>query len=188
MSTSSRSSDTEGADETSPPYADVLIGRVSSAHGLQGEINVVPLTDFPERFQGMDSISLYREGRLLRVLKVLGVRHNGRGSLTLRTDLKDRDEAEGCVGAEIRIDPDERVALPPDSFWVDDLIGLSVEDDRGRPLGRVTDFLSGGANELYEVRDPEGRLHYIPAVDEFVRDIDIGKGLLRVSLIEGLWD
>ena len=167
----------------------ILIGRVSSAHGLHGEINVVPLTDFPERFRAMESITLYKEGRFLRSLKVKDVRFNAGGdALALRTELENRDEAEACVGADILVEPEDRVPLPPDHFWVDDLIGLRVEDTEGRPLGVVTDLLSAGANELYEVQDPEGKLHYIPAVEEFVRVIDPEGGKIQVSLIEGLWD
>jgi 16S rRNA processing protein RimM len=146
------------------------------------------LTDFPERFQDMKSISLYKEGRLLRQLKVLGVRSVGE-TLILKTELVDRDAAEACVGTSILIEPSERVTLPPDSFWIDELVGLKVVDDvDGRPLGVVSNFLSAGANELYEVRDPEGGLHYIPAVGEFIRLIDVENGVLRVRLIEGLWD
>ena len=169
----------------------ILIGRVSSAHGLHGEINVVPLTDFPERFRAMDSLSLYKEGCFLRSLGVKDVRFNAgarENTLTLKTELANRDEAEACVGADILIEPEERVPLPPDHFWVDDLIGLRVEDMEGRPLGVVSDLLSAGANELYEVRDPKGKLHYIPAVEEFVRVIDPEEGRIQVSLIEGLWD
>ena len=166
----------------------ILIGRVDSAHGLRGEINVVPLTDFPERFGGMESVALYKGGRFLRNVGVLGVHPGGKGTLTLETDLRNRDEAEACVGAEIRIAPDERVELPPDSFWVDDLIGLQVEDEEGRALGEVADFLSAGANELYEVRGLDGKRRYIPAVADFIQEIDLKGGRLRVSLIEGLWD
>ncbi len=167
----------------------ILIGRVSSAHGLHGEINVVPLTDCPERFRAMESIPLYKEGRFLRSLRVKDVRFNAGGdTLTLKTELENRDEAEACVGSDILVEPEDRVPLPPDHFWVDDLIGLRVEDTEGRPLGVVTDLLSAGANELYEVRDPEGKLHYIPAVEEFVRVIDPEEGRIQVSLIEGLWD
>ena len=167
----------------------ITIGRVSSAHGLHGEINVVPLTDFPERFRTMKSLSLYKEGRFLRCIGVKGVRFNAEGTiLTLRTELENRDEAEACVGADILIEPEDRVPLPPDHFWVDDLIGLRVEDMEGHSLGVVTNLLSAGANELYEVQDPEGKLHYIPAVEEFIRAIDPEEGRIQVSLIEGLWD
>lgn len=187
MLTSSRSEDRH-VSAAFPAPAKVLIGRVSSAHGLRGEINVIPLTDFPERFQEMESISLYKEGRLLRRVKVLGIRSAGE-TLILRTDLGDRDAAEACVGTSILIDPSERVDLPPDSFWIDDLVGLKVVDDvEGRALGVVTNFLAAGANELYEVRDPAGKLHYIPAVSEFIRRIDVENGTLHVRLIEGLWE
>ncbi len=149
---------------------------------------MVPLTDFPERFQAMNTIALYCGRDVLRTLDVRGVRFDeGRNLLTLRTNLSTRDEAEACVGASILIDREERVELPRGSFWVDDLIGLAVEDLEGRPLGTVTDFLTG-ANELYEIRDAAGSLHYIPAVREFVRDIDLEGGRLKVALIEGLWD
>ena len=161
---------------------------MSSAHGLRGNIAVVPLTDFPERFQTMGSIDLFRDGVFFRTLKLEGVRQNGgRGTLMLETELRDRDEAERCVGAEILIDPEDRVELPPGSFWIDDLIGLSVEDQEGRVLGEVSDLFRAGGNELYEVRDPEGGLHYIPAVSEFIRKIDLEGGRISVSLIEGLW-
>ncbi|MBR1672159.1 MAG: 16S rRNA processing protein RimM [Fretibacterium sp.] len=187
MSISSRSE--ENSPTASPSGEKILIGRVSSAHGLHGEINVVPLTDFPERFRAMDSISLYRGGRFLRTLRLEGVRRKAGGdTLTLRTELEGRDEAEACVGADILIGPDERVELPPGHFWVDDLVGLTVEDMEGHPLGVVSNLIPAGANELYEVRDPAGALHYIPAVEEFVREIDLENGRLQVSLIEGLWD
>ena len=166
----------------------VLIGRVASAHGLRGEINVVPLTDFPERFDGMESVALYKDGQFLRDVGVLGVRSGGKGVIVLETDLEDRDEAEACAGAEIRVAPEERAELPPDSFWVDDLIGLRVFDDAGRELGVVTDFLPVGANELYEIRGLDGETRYVPAVGEFIRNIDVKGGRLEISLIEGLWD
>ena len=191
MSTSSRS-DGDAGEARAPqdearPAKKVLIGRVSSAHGVQGEISVVPLTDFPERFHSMRSISLYREGRFLREVELRDVRMGPKGTVILRTGMEDRASAEACAGAEILIDPEERVALPPGRFWVDDLIGLEVQDMDGRPLGTVTDIILG-ANELYEVRDPSGALHYVPAVEEIVREIDLARGRIRVALIEGLWE
>ena len=188
MSISSRTSEGEISETDVQPSEKILIGRVISAHGLRGGINVLPLTDYPERFETMDVITLYREERPWRSVKVRGVRFNeGKNVLTLKTNLADRDEAEACVGMDILIAPEERVALPEDSFWVDDLIGLAVEDVGGRPLGQVEDFITG-ANELYVIRDPVGALHYIPAVREFVREINIEEGRIRVALIEGLWD
>jgi len=87
----------------------------------------------------------------------------------------------------VLIEPEDRVPLPEGSFWVDDLIGLSVVDNGGEVLGVVENILSTGGKELYEIRDGNGKLHYIPAVDDFVKEIDLSSGKIRVELIEGLW-
>ena len=152
-------------------------------------MTIVPLTDFPERFQAMDSLDIYREDVLLRTLKVRCVRFGaGKDSLILESDLQDRDEAALLSGALILVDAEERVVLPEGHFWVDDLIGLRVEDMEGRPLGTVKDILTAGAGETYEILGWDGRVRYVPAVEEFVRDIDLDLGRIRISLIEGLWD
>ena len=186
MSTSSRS---EGTSPGGPPEGKVVIGRVSSPHGIRGELSIVPLTDFPECFQRMDTVDLYRGDVFLRTLEVRRIRFNeGRDTLILESDLRDRDEAKAVSGAQILIAAEDRVELPEGRFWIDDLIGLSVEDMEGHPLGTVENILSAGACETYEIRGIDGRLHYVPAVEEFVRDIDLEQGRIRLSLIEGLWD
>lgn len=189
MSTSSRNERAESASASNIPDGKVVIGRVSSPHGVRGELKIVPLTDFPERFQEMKSLDLYKEGVLLPPLSVRRVRFNeGKDSLILESDLEDRDEAAALSGALILIDAEDRVELPEGHFWIDDLIGLKVEDLEGRSLGTVKDILTAGASETYEILGLDGRVHYVPAVEEFVRDIDLGLGRIRISLIEGLWD
>lgn len=168
----------------------ILIGRVTSAHGLKGSLSIMPLTDFPERFNLMQSLKLYDANNdFYKEIKILGVKaFSDKNILLIKTDLRDRSEAEACVGMNIFIDANERVELPPDTFWIDDLLGLRVENSDGAVLGTVSDLIQAGAGELYEIRDPDGRLHYIPAVSEFVKDINLEAGFIRVKLIEGLWD
>jgi 16S rRNA processing protein RimM len=166
----------------------ILIGYVSSAHGVKGEVEVVPLTDFPERFRQMDFLDLYSEGAFFRRLRIASVReYTGKGKWIVGSELSNRDEAKRCVGMSILIDAEERVPLPEDSFWVDDLIGLSVQDGEGNVLGVVEELISSGGHEVYEVKDKEGRLHYIPAVENFVKDINLSSKKIVVELIEGLW-
>ncbi|GHV36800.1 ribosome maturation factor RimM [Synergistales bacterium] len=168
----------------------ILIGRVSSAHGIRGEIRVTPLTDFPERFQDMKTIDLYAEEHALSPLHVLHVsrmRFDGKGDIILESDIKDRTSAEKLSGFLIFVDKEERVSLPDGHFWVDDLLGLTVVAKSGEKLGVVDDYLSSGGNELYVVKDNAGKFHYIPAVGEFIKNIDIASSTITVSLIDGLW-
>ena len=167
----------------------ISIGYVSAAHGVKGEVRIVPLTDFPERFDRMDVLSLYQNGALARRLNVLRVRrHENRGELIIESDVQDRNGAKQLVGAHVLIEPEDRVPLPEDSFWVDDLIGLSVVDKEGKILGIVENLLSTGGKEIYEIKDENGKRHYIPAVEDFVKEIDLVTGKISVQLIEGLWE
>ena len=148
----------------------------------------MPLTDFPERFEHMDVLNLYLNAELVRSLKVLQIRkHEGKGELIIESDMQDRNEAQLLVGASVLIEPEDRVPLPEGSFWVDDLLGLQVVDNEGKVLGVVENILSTGGKEVYEIKDENGKLHYVPAVEDFVKEIDISSGKIRVELIEGLW-
>jgi 16S rRNA processing protein RimM len=146
MSTSSKNKNEDSTQRK------ISIGYVSAAHGVKGEVRIVPLTDFPERFNSMDVLNLYLNGVLVSKLKVSRVRsHESRGELIIESDVSDRNEAERLVGASVLIEPEDRVTLPEDSFWVDDLIGLSVVDNEGKVLGVVEGLLSTGGTEVYEV-------------------------------------
>ena len=181
MSTSSRNKNLDDNGK-------IAIGYVSSAHGIRGEFRVVPLTDFPERFWQMDTLTLYLNGCFVRTLRIVRVReHGSKGELIFESDLPDRNEAERLIGASIMIAPQERVDLPDDRFWIDDLIGLRVCDSEGITLGFVTDFISAGGNDVYEITDEQSKPHYIPAVGEFVKDIDLSAKVMSVKLIDGLW-
>ncbi|MDR2136984.1 MAG: ribosome maturation factor RimM [Synergistaceae bacterium] len=166
----------------------ITIGYVSSAHGVKGEVKVVPLTDFPERFQKMDTLDLYAGGVFVRTLRVTRMRKDAsKNEFIVASDISDRDEARKCAGMSILIDRQDRVPLPEGSFWVDDLLGLSVENEKGEVLGVVANLLSSGGNEIYEIEDEKGKFHYIPAVENFVKNIDLDAGKIVVELIEGLW-
>lgn len=152
---------------------------------------MLPLTDYPERFAGMKHISVYSgDGLLLRGLSVVSFRHSGgRNQLLLQTGEVDRvEEAEQLRGAYIEVPLEERVPLEDGEFWIDDLKGLSaVKHEDGEYLGTLVDVVRSGNNDLYVIRDAAGTDHYIPAVSQFVAEVNLEKGQVRIFLVEGLW-
>jgi 16S rRNA processing protein RimM len=184
MSISSKTDDTH----EKPGTGRIVVGRISAAHGVKGEIRLIPLTDFPERFFRMKTLDLYAEGRFVRTLRVSRVRQReDKGAFIVESDVSDRGEAEKLAGMFVTVPASERVPLPDGRFWVDELIGLRVLDEEKTVLGVVKDFISFGGNEVYAVEDGGGKLHYIPAAEAFVKDIDLRARTLAVELIEGLW-
>ena len=170
----------------------VRVGRVIGTHGLRGSLKVVPLTDFPERFLSMEKMSLYNaDGQLLRELSILSARYTEhKGILVIQTEeIRRIEEAEPFIGTFIEILPEERYALGEGEFWIDDLKGLTaVRHEDGAFLGTLTDVAPGGENDLYVIRDENGKDHFIPAVKQFIGEVNLEKREIRILLIEGLWE
>ena len=55
-----------------------------------------------------------------------------------------------------------------------------------REIGVVTDVLQNTAQDIYQVKTPDGREVLIPAVADFVKDVNIGTKSIRVALIPGM--
>ncbi|WP_303296137.1 ribosome maturation factor RimM [Pyramidobacter piscolens] len=170
--------------------ARVVIGQVQGTHGLRGEIKIRPLTDFPERFFGMESLSFYRNGKCAGDYRVEGMRDAlTRGYfLAALEGVETIEQAELLRGCSVEIAPDERVPLAPGEFWTSDLIGLDACDDRGEKLGVVKDIVDSGPAQLLVIHDFAGKDHLIPAVPEFFRDADLKARRVAIHLIEGLWE
>ena len=135
--------------------ARVVVGQVQGTHGLRGEIKIRPLTDFPERFFEMESLSFYRDGKHAGSYRVTGMRDAlTRGCfLAALEGVETIEQAELLRGCSVEIAPDERVPLAPGEFWISDLIGLEACDVRGSKLGVVKDIVDSGASQLVVVRD-----------------------------------
>lgn len=170
----------------------VTIGRVLGAHGVRGEVKVLPLTDFPERFLGMTRLEVFRPaGRLIASLTVRSLRfHEAKGLFLVETgEIGDRDGAEDLKDGVVMIKASERVPLSKGSFWVDDVVGLRVVSaDTGEEIGKVEAVLQTGAHDVYSVRTPQGEVRMMPAVREVVLRILPEEGIMEVRPLEGLWD
>ncbi len=138
-------------------------------------------TDFPERLPEWGTLEVVgpRGARQARVQRVYGI--TGGRAIVLLEGVQDREQAEALRGSVLRIRRDE-VPPPPDgSYYEFQIIGLRVVSADGRDLGRVREIIRTGAHDVYET----DRI-MIPAVDTFVREIDLERGEIVVDEIDGL--
>jgi 16S rRNA processing protein RimM len=143
----------------------VSIGRVGKPHGLDGSFAVEQASTSGERFAA--GATVYVEGEPARILS--SKRARGRPVIKL-----DRAAPRGAV-LEI-----PRANLPspdPDSFYVFDLVGLAVEEEGGRALGRVADVVHAPANDVLEL--DTGRS--LPLVEACVKKVDLDRGRIEVA-------
>ena len=155
---------------------DIVIGEIVSPFGRKGEVKVVTLTDFPERFLELETMRIDE-----RVLKVEGVRFHKGMALIKFKGIDDISAAEDLRGMKILIGESELTPLEEDEYYVHDIIGLEAVTTEGESLGKVREVLRSPAHDVY-VTDRA----MIPAVKEFILNIDIPGGKLIVRPVEGL--
>ncbi len=101
--------------------------------------------------------------------------------------IEKREEVESLVGKEVFI---KREALPDleegEYYWMD-LLGMSVETQEGKKIGRVKEVFSTGANDVYVVDGKRGEI-FLPATEEVIQGVDLEKGVMKVSRKGGLWE
>jgi len=163
----------------------ITIGKILAPHGVRGEVKVLPLTDFPDRFQQMKSVWLDIHHGLMDIEKV---RFNNDIPLIKFRGIDDRDEAEKLRNGLLQVQQSELMPLPAGHYYQYQIIGLEVMDQAGLPLGRIGSIIETGANDIYVVVDPQGRELLLPALKQTVLTVDIAAGRMVVKLLPGLVD
>ena len=95
------------------------------------------------------------------------------------------EDVSKYVHYNLWINRDDALDLKDGEYYVADIIGLDVIDDTGRILGKIVDCLQTKANDVY-VEKSENDEIYIPAIKDCILNVDFGKNMMKVHLLEGL--
>lgn len=163
----------------------IAIGKIVNTHGHLGEMKVLPLTDFPERFAKTKRVSIDLKDQILDY-HIESVRYHNRFIILKFKEITDMNMAEKIKGAIIKVPREETVKLPEGHFYVFDIIGLQVYTTDERHLGQVTDVITTGSNDVYVVKMENNKEILIPALKQVVQEININEQKMTVKLLEGL--
>ena len=157
----------------------IVIGRVGAAHGIRGELRIIPLTDFPERFAALREVMVGDE-----LLHIESVKPQGKNFLMRFREYAVREDAQKLTGRHLTVARAEAAPLDEGEYYVFDIVGLTVYDEEDNELGTVENVLRTGSNDVYAVRSEDGREILIPALRKVVRTIDVPNGRMTVRLSE----
>lgn len=161
----------------------IKIGKVTGAQGLKGEVRVYSYAENNDRFEKLDKVWLGDEEHIIE-----NVRFH-KNLVILKLDgITDRNAAEKVRNREVFMGEDELEQLPEGEYYVKDLIGLEAVDTEGSTIGKVTDILQNTPQDVYEIEKKDGKKALIPAVPDFLKKIDIEKGVIVFDPAEGLLD
>jgi 16S rRNA processing protein RimM len=159
----------------------IVIGKIVSAVGLQGEVKVYPYSDNMERFGRGAEVMI---GGALR--RIESSRFVKRMPVVRIEGIVGRDAAEAMRGTELCVDEAGLPPLPDGDYYVRDLIGCSVVGEGGDEIGRIRDVIQNRAQDLYEIECSDGTTFLLPAVAEFILGVDIAGKAVVARLPEGL--
>ena len=161
----------------------LAVGRLRHPHGVRGEILMDVLTDFPERIEQGVTLFIGDEHTPLRVTHCRW----RRSELLLTFEGYTAPETVGAFRNQIAFTRTAEIPeLPEGEFYHHQLLGLRVYTAQGQSLGRVSDILETGANDVLVVQGETGPEILIPLVDEIVISIDLEAGCLTIQPIPGL--
>lgn len=160
----------------------ILIGEIVGFHGLKGVLKIRSYAESLSVFEPESSVFLETDGEK-KVFTVEWVKAHKRGALMALETIRSRNQAETLMGAGLFI---EKTRLPDleDGVWYwSDLMGLSVYTINEEYLGRITDIITTGSNDVYVVKDGKNET-LVPALEWVVTAVDMEKGVMQVVLPE----
>jgi 16S rRNA processing protein RimM len=161
------------------------IGKICSPHGVGGEMRVEPWcdsADFMKKFK-----TLYCDSKGEKALKVISLRPHGNVVLLKAEGINDMDAAAAMRDTVLYIRRSD-AHIKDGSWFIAELNGCSVEDDTtGEVYGTVTDVMSTGANDVWQI-SKDGKDYLLPAIPDVVKSVDVKSGIIKITPLKGIFD
>lgn len=164
------------------------VAKILTTHGLNGEVKVALITDFPEeRFAEGSELAL--KDNHDRKLTVKTGRPFKQFWLVCFNEITDIDQAEQLKGKTLVVSEDNQQELPEGVYYYRDILNSEVIDQKtNEKLGKIVDIQSPGANDVWLVKEDSGKEYWIPYIKDVVKKVDIANKKIYVELMEGLRD
>lgn len=158
----------------------ITVGKIVAPHGVRGDVRVMPLTDFPDRFQKLKDVYLDDEKKVT----IESTRAHKQFILVKFRGLDNANDVEVLRGKLIKINREDLVVLPEGHYYFFDIIGMEVYTEVGEFLGKITDILETGSNDVYVAEKEGAKPLLIPALKKVVLTINVPNKQMIVRLQE----
>lgn len=145
----------------------ISIGQIINSHGVKGELKIFPLTDDLKRFIGLKKV--YIDGTLRNVIWAKPAADR----VILKIEgIESLEQALLYKNKYIEVNREDAVKLKEGNYFIADIIGCIVYDTLNNELGKVTEVLQTGSNDVYIVKGGSKDL-LVPALKTVVQSIDV---------------
>ncbi len=157
----------------------VIIGRIVAPHGVRGDLRMFPDIDRPEVIKSLKHLWIggkkypllsARPHKNIYILHVEGV--------------EDRNETERMRNLPVEVLASELPERKDGTYYYFQLLGLRVITEDGEPVGTLSEIIETKANNVYSVRNSEGKDILIPAIPPCILKVNLEDGTMTVRLME----
>ena len=160
-------------------------GKIINTHGIKGAVKAESWCDSPYVLAELERVYTEENGKP-KEYKVIKASVFKQFVIFELEGVYGMDAALAMKNKTLYASRDD-IELEEGDFFIADLIGLPVIDvDSGKEYGKITDVINTGASDIYVIKTPAGEA-MMPAVEEFVKEIDLEKGIF-VKPIEGMFE
>lgn len=164
------------------------VGKVVNTHGVRGEVRVIRITDFEERFAVGKTLYLIANNEPPRPLIIDGHRRHKQFDLLHFQGLDNINDVEHFKNAHLKITKDQLTELPEGEYYYYQIIDCVMYTVQGEIVGKVIEILSPGANDVWVVKSENGQEYLIPFIKDVVKTINIKEKKIIIEPMEGLLD
>jgi 16S rRNA processing protein RimM len=162
------------------------IGRVVKAHGVRGKIKVKYFGENPRLFPYREIFIKDRAGKTVSYEILEAVSQPPRIILKVK-GVERAEDAQALAGKEVLIRKETLPDLPEGEYYWAEVLGMIVETEEGKKIGRMKEILDTGASDVWVIEGKKGEI-LLPATEEVIRSVDRKSGVIRVRWMEGLWE
>lgn len=161
----------------------MAVGRILRPHGVRGDLLVEVV---PDLVNLIDAETVVYLGPRRRRRIVRSLRPHGQQYLLSLEGCVDRQSAEAWRAAQVYVRLKDLEPLPSGVYYDWQIVGLEARTEAGETLGRVSEIIRTGANDVYLVKSESGEELLLPALDSVILRVDLEEGRMWVRLLRGL--
>jgi 16S rRNA processing protein RimM len=165
----------------------IPIGRVIKPHGVKGKIKAEYFGEDFDRFSLHQEVFIEESRGRLQTYEIIEANPQPPRLILRLKGIETIEKVQPMIGKEIFINKKTLPKLEEGEYYWFEILGMRVETEEGKSIGRVKQIFPTGANDVYVIEGKRGEI-FLPATDEVIRGFDTKKGVIQVIRMEGLWE
>ena len=161
------------------------VGQIVNTFGIKGMVKVMPFTDDIRRFDKLDKVYI-EKNKSKKEYKIEEVKYQKNMVLIKFEGIDKIEQAEELRNSYLTVSRDSVEELEEGRYYIVDLLGLDVYTDEQVLLGTLDDIFNTGSNDIYVVKNKEGKQILLPAIEDVIKQVDLENKKIIVHLLPGL--